>query len=253
MPFELEIDFVGLCLLVKHANKLHVLMPAAEKSHYEKHLTHIYYPGSPPHGLPVDGKTIEFLTCGTPPIMTFPTGIENLSSLWRDRPPVDRDLLDKPIDPARVSTRAVVACGQIKEVLGDMGSWDTEPDTTDPTEEPPRSLVLATKVRWTTMVNDVSLKPVYLENNAYKTLFDVKPPVSGPLRVEMRHVIKKEHGPKIPANEPTSAHAHLSAYYPLFKKAKGPALHYHMTLVNKLKIAAKDGVSPFTCMLGGGE
>ena len=253
-PFSLEIEFCGLCLLVKHGNKLHVLMPSAEASGYEQHLPRAYYPGGPATGQPISGKTIEFLTSGATTDLTFQPGFENVSALWKEKPKVDRDLINKPINTAILAARVVVSSGKIDTVGGAMGFWDTVPDSSDASQAPAKAVAFATSVFWRTEVNDTSLKPVYDENGSYKQLFDVTPSGSGPLKVEIRHVIAGEHGPKAGMNLPTTPHPHLSAYFPLFKKKKGPGLKFKSVMLQQKGVEiVPPGVSPFSCMTIGGE
>ena len=237
--YELTIDFVGMCLFVQPTGgSVRVLLPAAVG-----HVVYVYGQKWPENG--VDVGRSDFLVPGegeaTP--LKFMYGLQNFSSLWSGSKVPSGLAMGAKLDNG-LSGRFTLTSGAVVDNQAAHGLWTLTNHTGD--------IELSPITSWKVTM-PAGAEPLGRKIN--KTSW--RPAAGEKIRVEVRHAIEEEQGknPKCPTKLSKGDYApHFPAYDQLFKPALTDNLRWSdVKPLPRGSQACDKGVSPFTCMNGGGD
>jgi hypothetical protein len=266
---KLTIAFGGLCLFVtnKASDELHVFLPRAPGTGTgggpkEAHFAAMVYahPSAPAVGkkIPIDQTRFDFPTKPGTASIAFGDGIENLSRYWDPKAKVLEDLMSGGRKDL-VNTHLVIPGGKATAV-GRRGYWEVDlPSGTETVSLAPWVFCEATLSSRFLDLPSALTEGIDMGLDELTAGPDI---VMGVMHVEWEDL--KPNPAEPPHPKPGDKSDHFPGYFKLFGKTSGPDLRFvsadPATAATKkskallASIPAKTlGISPFTCMAGGGE
>ena len=243
--YQLHIRFTGLCLFVmdtKDPHLLRVLLPLTGGP-VTKHEVRCYSPGWDDKGVALTtgfDKTIQCMNGIAD--LKFGGGLVNFSTQWQR--PVRAEAFDPAPNTTFLAGRINIPGGTVGGIDAWQGKWHAEKNPAD-------TVTLTAAVTWDVYVDKKIKAPI-------PGLPDVA--VSGSHAwIEVRHAPSKEQEPDDEENMGSTGQKspHFAAYKQLFTPPLDVDLVFDGHVGQPQLLAAKGqenmfGMTPFTCMSGGG-
>lgn len=259
MPFNLEVQFVGLGMFVLEPNNaagpaVHILMPQTGYDRIPQHFPMLHYPDASGNTQMAPVDQTAFTITGAPhaPVPRLPNGIVDLSALTTNR--VQASML-QGAPSARLYAR-VTLHNVVSITPQCMAQWTFGGNGTH---------AMASDVHLALSITDAT---VALANGAlgrYAGSLPTVSPTKGALHLRIDHMIMNA----VPMPEPPGPFSpdHFKAYYDMLGATGAPMPQYVKGSVNcpnpplvlrkrgwwSLGRRWMPGVDPYTCMVSGGS